>query len=199
MFVPIPFTINVSTTTKSMRKEDVSGNKPIFPAPPRSAPEVEFKLMRKAEIKAQEWDENIEKKNTMIGMLGGLGAASAIPSSHVPRIDVLDKVWLPDTGHGKYDEKKGSWRQETSFKSSFVLTCPPSFTTKELSISVSVRRLTHHIYSPLQKYRLDLKVAFPGIGNDLKTSVPIAVVSSMPPPGGDTKWLGPSPEFELPK
>lgn len=49
---------------------------------------------------------------------------------------------------------------------------------------------------PLQ-YFLDLKIGFPGIGNNLKGRVPIVVISSMLPPGAGA-WDGPPRELDLP-
>lgn len=136
VFVPIPFTVNIVTTTKPMHREDMPDNEPIFPVPPHNASELEFKLMRKVEIHAQGWKE---KESQKVAFLGGLGSDSGGHSEDAPRVEVFDGVWIPDTGHGKHDEKrhKGSWRQEARFKSTFVLTCPPSFTSKTLSVSVS--------------------------------------------------------------
>ena len=135
MSVPIPFTINISTTTKPMRKEETPPDGSIFPEPPHSAPELDFKLTRKLEIHAENWEE---KDSHKVVMLGGLGEVSGHGSSNTPRVEVLDNVWIPDTGHGRRDEKKhkGSWRQETRFRSSFVLTCPPSFVSKALTLKV---------------------------------------------------------------
>ena len=137
--VPIPFTINISTTTKPMRKEETPADGSIFPEPPHSAPELDFKLTRNLEIHAENWEE---KDSHKIAMLGGLGEVSGHGSSNAPRVEVLDNAWISDTGHGRRDEKKrkGSWRQETRFRSSFVLTCPPSFVSKALALKVDARR-----------------------------------------------------------
>lgn len=34
IFTPIPVSINIETTSKTMRREDTPENEPIFPAPP---------------------------------------------------------------------------------------------------------------------------------------------------------------------
>ena len=47
------------------------------------------------------------------------------------------------------------------------------------------------------QYFLELKVGFPGIGNDLKVKVPIIVTSSMLRPGSGA-WDGPPRELDLP-
>ena len=144
MFVPIPFSVNITTTSKTMR----SGEPPdevIFPAPPHTSRGIEVKLVRIVDIHARAFQVT---GNDKLGILGGLGDAPE-HTIEAPQMDVLDRVWIPVPEDGGVDEKnrKGSWKQEVTFRSTFSLSCSPSFTSRTMSVKV---RLSHLMHSSVQ-------------------------------------------------
>ena len=77
-----------------------------------------------------------------VAYLGGLGPDLPVKFYENVRFEHMDKVWIPS--HDSHDEKKqkGQWKQEVTFKSSFVLSCAPSFDSQ--TMSVRVRRGSPH-------------------------------------------------------
>ncbi|KAJ3558003.1 hypothetical protein NM688_g1164 [Phlebia brevispora] len=177
IFTAIPFVLSVVTVSKTTRKDDTPTDQPIFPAPPLTPQGVEFKLTRAVMVHTRAWVAN---GTDTVAPLGGLSPQAKDPHFYDEvQVENIMKTWIPVFGEEK--KSKGSWRQQVDFRSTFKLTCPPTFTTE-----------TMHV-----KYFLNLKIAFPGIGNDLKTEIPIDVISSMLPPGSG-EWDGPPPELDLP-
>ncbi|KAH8107956.1 hypothetical protein BXZ70DRAFT_1003376 [Cristinia sonorae] len=170
LFTPIPYTLRVIAITKPMKKDEVEKNptKPLFPTPPTRPTEVQFRLYRQLWLKAHAFTA---KGNEKVSSLGGLETVTSAVASGLPvNVDVREKEWIP----AENDKNMGTWLQETTFRSAFVLTCAPTF-----------QRSTIHL-----SYTISLKVEFPGIGNNLEASFPILVCSGLsaaPPytPGPD--------------
>ena len=141
IFVAIPFTINIVTMSKLMKREDTQENEPIFPPPPRSLQGVEFKLVRQVSMVAGGWHETGTAKLADLGGFGPAAPESSQAVIEVPHIQLADPVWIPERD-SKSDEKKqkGTWKQEVGFTSSFKLTCPPSFVSRTMSVNVGARR-----------------------------------------------------------
>ncbi|PSR74842.1 hypothetical protein PHLCEN_2v9556 [Hermanssonia centrifuga] len=178
IFTPIEFALHVVTVSKLMTLKDTPKGEPVFPAPPLTPHFTQFELKRNIHVRARQWEETY--KSDQVAVLGGL--APVAPSRGFyddVQVEGVEKVWLPAAG----DETKqqGSWKQEATFRSTFMLTCPPSFTSATMAVA----------------YWMRIEVKFPGIGNNLKGEFPVQVVSSMQPPGAGT-WGGPPPELDLP-
>ncbi|PSR74839.1 hypothetical protein PHLCEN_2v9553 [Hermanssonia centrifuga] len=178
IFTPIPFTLNVVTVSKPMKREETPEGESVFPAPPLTPKGAEFRLERNVYVRTHNWATTSD--GNPVAVLGGLAPTAPNPKfyDHV-QVEGMEKVWLPALGDEK--KQKGSWKQEVTFRSTFMLTCPPSFESPSMVVT----------------YVMQLKVGFPGIGNDLEGRFPIRIVSSMQPPGAGA-WDGPPPELDLP-
>ena len=201
IFTPIPIAIEIITISKPMQREEGSKAKTIFPAPPMSPTGVELKLMREVWITIKSWQE---KGVDAVSMLGGFGhprRQETTPTS--PQVKIMDKVWVPEISSTTTDQKrKGTWRQGVTFRSTFALTCSPGMWSKNMNMHVRVvwrdascSPIVDSDSSLGCQYSLCLKLAFPGIGNNLKLDIPIDVVSSLFPPGLGSRWQGPAPEL----
>ncbi|TCD61739.1 hypothetical protein EIP91_007988 [Steccherinum ochraceum] len=181
LFTPIPYTLRVTTISKPMKKDeaDRKPNKPIFPSPPTKPTDVQFHLVRQIWLKAQWFTATGEESVTALG--GMQTVASAVESGQPVDVQVRDRDWIPS----ETDKNTGTWLQETTFSSAFVLTCPPTF-------SMELIRL---------KYALQFTVPFPGVGNNLSASIPIQVssgLSSAPPSYVPGTSSVPPPALDLP-
>ena len=120
-----------------MRREDTPTTEPIFPAPPYSPKDVDIRLMREVTIQAGRfnWRETGHDKVTDLGGFGG--AFNQGPEQ--PQVEILDNVWVPANGEDKSEDEKqrGSWKQEVIFRSTVTFKCPPSFSTKTMTVGVS--------------------------------------------------------------
>ena len=68
--------------------------------------------------------------------LGGLGPDSN-PAEYAALglvVQPNEKTWVPDADNEK--KQTGSWKQEVSFKSTFTLTCAPTFITETMKVNV---------------------------------------------------------------
>lgn len=127
---PIPFTLNVVTTSKPVRVDDSPSEAATFPAPPTKAAEIDFYLVRDVYIVAGNWTAT--SNDVYVCDVGGCGQSAARGGAE---IEIMDKVWLPAYGDEK--KQKGSWKQEINFRSQMYLTCPPSFVSPLVRLSVS--------------------------------------------------------------
>ncbi|GJE88447.1 hypothetical protein PsYK624_045300 [Phanerochaete sordida] len=178
VLTPIPLTLNVVTVSKTMKADEHKEDEEIFPEPPQNPKKYELKMESKIWVKAQ-GHTNGSSDHT-VGYLAGFGESDDPHFSDAVQVQGLRKTWIPS--HDSHDEKKhkGQWKQEVTFRSSFVLNCPPSFSTDTMTVEYNAR----------------LKIDFPGIGNDTKLDFVMPVISSMPPPG--QPWQGPPPQLDLP-
>lgn len=134
LFTLIPFTLKITTESKPMKHEDTPEDKPIFPAPPTRPRDVTFELRREVRIAAKHWTATSGDTVTSVGGMG---------TSFTPcEADVAEKVWKPvGDGQGPSDSKgpvggKGTWLQETMFRSTILLKCPPSFDFETIGVEV---------------------------------------------------------------
>lgn len=183
-----------------MKMDDVKEGEPIFPAPPLYAKEIEFELNRHIALRAKGFSRSGTKGG--ISKLGGFGAGSDPQNFGQVQVDQPPKVWLPSQEEKDEKKAKGQWKQDVTFRSTFTLTQPPAWKTQTLEWHVRLPYLflprslllTNNTFI---QYSIKLKVAFPGIGNNLKFEFPLSVISCMPPPGREA-WDGPPPALDLP-
>lgn len=134
LLTPIPVTLNVVTVTKTMKFDDHKEDDEIFPEPPRDPKKYELKMESKIWIKSE---GNTDSSDRTVGLLGGLGESDDPHFSDGLQVQPAQKVWIPS--QDAHDEKKhkGQWRQEVTFKSTFILNCPSSFKMDTMSVEVS--------------------------------------------------------------
>ncbi|KIP10197.1 hypothetical protein PHLGIDRAFT_22411 [Phlebiopsis gigantea 11061_1 CR5-6] len=177
---PIPFSLNIVTITKAMKQDDIKEGEPIFPAPPTLPKDLEFEMNRRVYVYARGWSRTSD--DSAIARLGGFGESIVPQYSANVQFEPMDKVWIPSQDSHDEKKRKGQWKQETTVKSVFVITQPPAFSTTTINTS----------------YSAELRIDFPGIGNDLKFKFPLNVISCVAPPGTQG-WDGPPPEpLDLP-
>ncbi|KAI0802071.1 hypothetical protein BC629DRAFT_1284933 [Irpex lacteus] len=179
LFSPIPFTLTFVTHSKEMKGGSKSAEEAVFPEPPLGPQAVDFTLTRNVWIKTTVYDHT--RKNDFVAQLGGLGSrksGSGTGGSADVVVTPLKKEWTPSDGE---KGEKGRWRQESTFKSTFQLSCAPTFSTETLNAS----------------YKLKVKVDYPGIGNSHTAEFPVHVVSGMYP-AGERTWDGPPPDQSPP-
>lgn len=151
LFTPVPFTITIITTSKTVKRDSIAEAKPIWPMPPTDSKAIRLELKRQTRIFTQHLSRQaMEKVSAIGGMAGSLGNV---------HVTTKDRQWIPSAS----DANKGSWRQETEHASTFVLTCPPAFNWPSLNIA----------------YSLSLHIQFGGWNTTLSTDVPIVVTSGM--------------------
>ncbi|KAF7796293.1 hypothetical protein EIP86_007470 [Pleurotus ostreatoroseus] len=151
-------TLDVITFSKPMKRDDNQPKGPIFPPPPHSPRLVELKLVRDVWIKARTFVRT--RCGALVEYLGGF--AQDEDANKSVQTEVSDPVWIPDQGNEK---EFGVWKQQTRFNSVITFGCPPTFQSDTMSV----------------KYTLELKVEFPGVGNNVKGRLPIQLVSNMTP------------------
>ncbi|KAH9884977.1 hypothetical protein C8Q73DRAFT_796087 [Cubamyces lactineus] len=167
LFVPIPFIIYAETVTPVLTRAKAEAHppdKPVFPSPPATYSMLEFRLHRKYTSVAQTLRATYTKNTNFEG------AGMVIDE------DVSEREWVPlgsaggDKKHRDHSDGKGTWVQRATFKSAFHLDCAHSFKTETLTC----------------EYSLQLKVPFPGVGNDLQINMPITVTSGIDGAGGSS-------------
>ncbi|TFK83755.1 hypothetical protein K466DRAFT_497860 [Polyporus arcularius HHB13444] len=162
LFTDIPFIINVTTTTAPLTRAQADAlpeNKPIFPPPPAIHSEINFRLMRITRIRATRFGaENAEDVAYFLG-------ANTIPSKLAVETDLPPKEWVVVQSSGG-GEEKGVWVQRARFQTSVTLSVPPTFLCPTIECL----------------YALDLKVPFPGLGNDVRIDIPVTIVSGIDAP-----------------
>ncbi|KAI0334640.1 hypothetical protein GY45DRAFT_1431509 [Cubamyces sp. BRFM 1775] len=172
-FVPIPFIISITSTSAPLArsKADTQPQEdPVFPPVPVTYDHLDFKLRRHVRISARRdhmWHDDSE---TVMDFRNSLSAAEQ---------DVPGREWVPLQGNGSEarSDAEGVWAQRATFRSTLSLDCPHSFSIKTITCN----------------YTLELKVPFPGIGNDVHIKVPVTVTSGMDRPAlqdqldGDTQ------------
>ncbi|EKM51572.1 uncharacterized protein PHACADRAFT_150064 [Phanerochaete carnosa HHB-10118-sp] len=122
ILTPIPVTLSIVTVTKTMKFDDHKEKDEIFPEPPQDSKKYELNMVYVNYVKARGYTEG-----------GG------------EHMQAARKVWIPS--NDSHDEKKhkGQWRQEVAFRSSFILDCPPSFSTEILSLEAILIDITSEI------------------------------------------------------
>lgn len=89
-------------------------------------------------VRTRSWTEYADDKVADLGGLSPEPPASQTLWYEQVQVDTPEKVWLPDLGDEK--KNKGAWKQQVTFKSSFTLTCPPTFSSETMSVNVGRSR-----------------------------------------------------------
>lgn len=133
ILTPIPFVLNIVTTSKPMKWEDTPAHCPIFPALPHTPDEsIDFTIVRDVYLRAGRY-RSIDR-DAFVANVGGFGKQSAVVADESPmHVEAKEKVWCPLSA----DRNVGSWRQEVTFTSSFVLRCAPTFCSRIMILEVS--------------------------------------------------------------
>ncbi len=194
LFTDIPFIINVTTTTAPLTRAQADAlpeNKPIFPPPPAIHSEINFRLMRITRIRAKRFGaENAEDVAYFLG-------ANTISSKLAVETDLPPKEWVVVQSSGG-GEEKGVWVQRARFQTSVTLSVPPTFLCPTIECLVRRRRWVYwmHQCAHFPQYALDLKVPFPGLGNDVRIDIPVTIVSGIDAPSPRTS--PPEPQADAP-
>ncbi|KAH9884970.1 hypothetical protein C8Q73DRAFT_718674 [Cubamyces lactineus] len=160
LFVPIPFVINIKSTTPPLTRaaaETHPPDKPIFPPVPTAYHLLDFTLQRTLRIRARTF-KAASTSDVIVFRSATMAVEEDIPEREWVPLDGREKEKSPDT--------KGTWVQRASFRSTFRLDCPHTFATDNIICG----------------YSLELKVPFPGIGNDVRISMPVRVTSGLDAP-----------------
>ncbi|KAI0658706.1 hypothetical protein C8Q70DRAFT_1054840 [Cubamyces menziesii] len=165
LYVPIPFEIDITTRSAPLPRSKADAyprDKPVFPPVPTAYHLLEFKLRRHV---------HISMRNNFQGQDGTETVADFCSAPSSVEQEVPEREWVPLESIG--DEKKevgpatkGTWIQRAMFRSTFRLDCAHSFSMKTISCT----------------YALELKVPFPGIGNDVHVRVPLTITSGIDKP-----------------
>jgi hypothetical protein len=134
VLTPIPFTVNVVTISKTMKKDDVEEGERIFPAPPLHCQDVHFRMECDIFIKAKQC--NSSSSDRLVAYLGGLGPNLHPQAYEGVRVEPHDKIWLPSSDSHDEKKQKGQWKQEVTLRSSFILSCAPTFQTPLMTVRV---------------------------------------------------------------
>ncbi|KAH9854832.1 hypothetical protein C2E23DRAFT_901776 [Lenzites betulinus] len=162
LYTPIPFIIKVKSISAPLTRakaDALPAEKPAFPPVPTAYEMVEFKLYSKLVVTARGFTD----RGTPDVMLFARGRGSTFDT------EISERQWVPLSSA---DEKKdqpdaeGTWVQQVTFRSTFLLDCPPTFSIETIQC----------------QYLLGLKVPFPGIGNNVRIDVPITVTSGINAP-----------------
>ena len=138
ILTPIPITLNITTLSKPSKQDDWPADKPIFPSPPLTPDLVDFRLQRRVHISTYQLAAT--SADHFVSYIGGLGTGLSEVVYNNVQVDVVDNVWIPSVGGDEKTQQKGQWKQEVTFRSSFVLNCPPSFSTDTMTVEVSASR-----------------------------------------------------------
>lgn len=135
LFTSIPFTIRVTTTTKSMKYNptDKISKEEMFPAPPLRPRNVLFTHRRCFEIRAKRYRSVTSE---VVGPLGGMGDLTDVRGSSQEndkvKVQNYGRTWIPS----ETDKEMGSWRQETVMRGNMNFKSTPGFESKTLSVKV---------------------------------------------------------------
>ncbi|RPD55392.1 hypothetical protein L226DRAFT_208167 [Lentinus tigrinus ALCF2SS1-7] len=162
LFTPIPYTIDITTTTAVLFRWGAGASSSIFPAPPTTAGQFILELVRRTTVRVEDEEHTFE--STVTQYLG----LNRLPSASV-EMDLPDKEWMgvhdPDANRrAQSGNARGMWVQRSCLRSSLTLDVPPMFNASDMIEC---------------EYFLKLRVPFPGRGNDVELDVPITVVSGV--------------------
>ena len=213
LFCDIPYQIRIVTTTAPLTAAKARAHpagKPIFPAPPTTHADVDFKVCRRVYIRAKRFTAVGESD---VAFILGQGTTPSKPHPAVV-MDAPERVWVPlkprdEKEKGSADER-GVWVQKVQLTSKMRITVPPTFATRLIHCEVR----PSYSCVPCQKlclrdaqHFLYMQVPFAGIGNDLKLRIPVTINSGidasmqLDQPGssvGDSDAPPPPPMLDLP-
>lgn len=152
LFLPIPFTISITTVSKPVKQGDCRPSESVWPAPPLHAKDVTFELKRNVYISTGAYSE---QDIQIVRLHGGLDGSCTVQT------ETTEAEWVPLSGDGA----RGRWKQKVTFASSFVLRCPPTFKSTTIK----------------NEYFMHLQVYFGSPFHSVKANIPITISSGMVP------------------
>ncbi|KAI0650970.1 hypothetical protein C8Q79DRAFT_945987 [Trametes meyenii] len=155
ILVAIPYVIHVKSITAPVSRAEAdsqAADQVIFPPVPCAFSQFTFRLYRHILFRTLAHTEARTDEVVVFRQ-----------KADVPLVvDVAPPKWVPVLGTGREaSDGKGRWVQESTFRSTIQLDCPPSF-------AIDIMRC---------EYFLSLNVPFPGIGNDVEVRIPVVISS----------------------
>lgn len=130
-FTPVPFRLEIMTTTKLMDNDEPKDKTCIFPSPPAWLG-IEWYCKGYSHIYVNKHWRSLENHPDTEHPLKTVG--------DTVRQFPFEPVWMPETADQKAASKgKGRWKQQVQFAGQFSLNVTPTFTTTILSTDVGVK------------------------------------------------------------
>ena len=166
---PIPYQLHIEVLSTSKK-----GAPPTVSA--SSLVGIEMSVVRNVDIIAHTKRRLLAPES--VANIGTFGVSSTSPHNRM-KPDGVEAPWLPI-----YDDDKhptGTWRQEYTIHSTFLLKCPPTTRYQTVTTEVSCGGFSEHsvgLNAPCQYFAL-LKIHGTGMGKDSSITVPLSVVSNL--------------------
>ena len=169
---PIPYQLHLEVLSTSKK-----GTPPAVSA--SSLIGAEMSIVRNVDIVAHTKRRLLAPES--VANIGAFGVLSTSPQNRM-KPDGVESPWLPI-----YDDDKhptGTWRQEYTIRSTFLLKCPPTtryqtVTTEVSQCSFSDSRSGIDDFDGICQYFAVLKIHGAGMGKDTSITVPLEVVSNL--------------------
>lgn len=162
---PIPFSLHITTETKTVKRSErpeEKPGKPLFPAPPTGLSQLKLGLHRETTVRVRGKCLELEDNFDLQAIRDIRDTEKVKQARSVPVQAVVDEPeWVP-----KDAKDRGIWKRTVHFNSTLTFPYAPTF---------SSHTLTWH-------YTVQVVVSFPGIGNNLKLQFPITLVPGWPCP-----------------
>ncbi|KZS88683.1 hypothetical protein SISNIDRAFT_489925 [Sistotremastrum niveocremeum HHB9708] len=157
LFQDIPFSLRIRCFSKPL-PESQSSNPSLFtfPLPPSSSDQIDMSLLSLSNLAAQKHWKRVQIKQ---GSIQGFSKQTKSKCSDHYVVEPLrgNLSWVRIG-----DSRQGRWCQEVMFNSTLHLKCPPTFDIGLLQTS----------------YHIQIRIPFPGVGNEFSMTVPLARISS---------------------
>ncbi|KZS88690.1 hypothetical protein SISNIDRAFT_255852 [Sistotremastrum niveocremeum HHB9708] len=176
----IPISIEITCFSPYMSANESNNPSSFkFPLPPTTAQDLELKLFRRVVAVVGKMKHRMHRRIDL-GPVAGFGKKESTGFKSLVHADVGAPEWIVREDN----KKEGRWRQTVQFQSSLFFDCSPTFEHENLSI----------------RYMLDLKVPFPGIGNNLELSATLppitsGIIANIDIPDGFNKKLDLHPSY----
>lgn len=139
LFCDIPYQIKIVTTTAPLTAAKAHAHpagKPIFPAPPSTHNDINFKVCRCVYIRAKRFTAMGESD---VAFILGEGMNPSKPRPAVV-MEAQEPVWVPlkrrDEKEKGCADERGVWVQKVKFTSTMRITVPPTFATRLIHCEV---------------------------------------------------------------
>ena len=130
LFTPIPYIIDITTTTAELFRWGAGASSSIFPAPPTTAGQYILELVRHTTVRVEE--EECTFESTVTTFLGINQLPSAIVDMELP-----EEEWMGV--HDPYAKRRaqggntrGMWVQRSCLRSCLTLDIPPTFNVSDM-------------------------------------------------------------------
>ncbi|OSC96389.1 hypothetical protein PYCCODRAFT_1441092 [Trametes coccinea BRFM310] len=162
LFVPIPFVIEIKTTSPPLTRAKADAlpqGKPVFPAAPEEFSALQFKLRRSLRIRANPYVVN--SSSDVAVFTKDPNVLSAVQTERA------ENGWYPlHSTDEKSTDAPGKWIQHVTFRSSFSLACAHTFEIDNVD----------------SQFQLELTVPVAGVGNNVHIKVPVVLTSGLDAP-----------------